>query len=143
MWVTPELVAEAVSPEAGMIWAQWASDPKDVTREFSITIQAGSTGERAKSQRVKQAQERVSTFIEINGALIAQGGVPAYDLVEAGLDLLKANGERNPDKYLLPPPPPMPAPAQPNMAPPDQAAAAGVPVVGEPPAEMLQMEGVA
>jgi hypothetical protein len=143
MWVTPELVAQAISPEAGMVWAQWASDPADVTREFSISIQAGSTGERAKALRAKQAEERIDRFIAINGALIAQGGAPAFDLVEAGMDLLRASGERNPEKYRLPPPPPMPAPMDP--------AAGGAPMEGEAmPAEMgapspnvIAMEGAA
>lgn len=141
MWVTPELVAQAVSPEAGMAWAQWASDPEDVTREFSISIQAGSTGERAKALRQQQAQERVQRFIEINGALMAQGSPPAFDLVEAGLELLRASGERNPEKYRLPPPPPPPpqpvAPPVPAGVEPQQEA------VPEPSPNVIPMEGAA
>jgi hypothetical protein len=108
MWVTPELVAKAVSPEAGLAWAQWSGDIEDVTREFSITIQAGSTGERAKAQREQRAKERLDMFIQVNGALMAQQQPPAFDLVEGAMEMLRASGERNPDKYLLPPPPPPP-----------------------------------
>jgi hypothetical protein len=145
MWVTPELVAQAVSPEAGMLWAQWASNPEDVTREFSISIQAGSTGERAKALRVQRAEKRLELFTNVNGALVSQGGAPAFDLVEAGLELLRADGERNPEKYRLPPPPPPPQ-AAPMAAPGQMPAEDGAPaeeMAAEPSPNVIPMEGAA
>jgi hypothetical protein len=94
---------------------------------------------------VQRAEKRLELFTNVNGALVAQGGAPAFDLVEAGLELLRADGERNPEKYRLPPPPPPPQ-AAPMATPGAMPAEDGAPaeeMAAEPSPNVIPMEGAA
>lgn len=108
MLVDPELVAKAAGPEAGQAWAMLAMDAEDLVREYSIGIMAGSTGERWRARRVQEAQESLNLYSMVNGELMAVGQAPAFDLLEAALELERARGSKNPERFLLPPPEPAP-----------------------------------
>ena len=130
MLVDPETVAKAVGPEAAQAWAGLSADAEDLVREYSIAIQAGSTGERYRARRVQEAQASLDLYAQVNDRQMAAGQPPAFDVVEAALALEKAKGSKNPERFLLPPPPPPPQ-IDPMTG---QPVAPGLEQMGQPPA---------
>jgi hypothetical protein len=130
LYVTPEQIAKAAGPESAMAWAQYAGNADDLVGEYSIGIQAGSSGERAQAQRTKEAQDTFSLLAQA-APLLAQVGTPV-DLKEAVLEIFRARRVRNPERFFPAPPPPPPAVAPQGMPAPQPQpgtpqAAAGMP----------------
>ena len=127
--VDPETVAKAVGPEAAAVWAQFAGDAEDLVREYSIGVAAGSTGERYRRMRVQQAQESLELYATTNEKLMAMGLPPKFDIGEAAIEVERAKGTKNPERFLLPPPPAQP-PQMPGMAPGGPAGPGGLEGIG-------------
>lgn len=122
--VSPEKVAQIAGPVAAQVWQAYAGNSEDLIGEYSIGIQAGSTGERAKQKKVEELRARLMDAMQINQAMApVTMGQPVVDVVAILKDIYKAGGDRRPDRYFIPvqpppPPPPMPPqgqPAQPGI----------------------------
>lgn len=114
--VAPEKVAAICGPMAAQVWTAYAGDSEDIASEYSIGIQAGSTGERAKTKKVEELRARLADAMAVNQAMAPINmGMPVMDVPAILKDIYKAGGDRRSDKYFLPPPPPpMPPPAPPQ-----------------------------
>ena len=100
--VTPEMVDKISGPVAAQIWGMLAPDMEDLTHEYSITIVAGSTGERAKQDKISRLMDMRKMCAQTNAEL----GYPAYNIQAIDMDIFSAIGEKRAQKYVNPPPPP-------------------------------------
>jgi hypothetical protein len=127
--VDPAKVEKACGPQQAWTWRLGTMDPEVLLEQYSVSIEAGSSGERAKGERVREAQDNLALFAQVNEGLLAMQQPPVFDLVEAALAILRARNVRNPEKYMLQQGPPAGMP--PGMPPSGEG---GVPpeVQGEP-----------
>lgn len=105
--VDPQLVARVVAPEKAQAFVQYAGEAKDLVREFSIGVRAGSTGKNARKRDVDEARETYEIAEHTNMTLVSFGLPPMYDLAAISMDLMESRRIRNPKRFLLPPPAPM------------------------------------
>ena len=111
--VPPEKIARVVGKKAALLWTLHTGDAEDITGEFTVGIAAGSSGERAKQQRIERMQREIDQAGKLNADRGAMGMPPKFDIEQMMLDLWKQDGQRRPERYVLPEPPPMlPPPMQ-------------------------------
>lgn len=124
--VSPEKITKIVGEREGLLWSMYARNADDFLHDFSIGIQAGSTGERARQQKIERLKETLALVQNLNGARLAKQMPPKWDEDEVGLELLRAQNIRRPERFQLEEPTPQPmagpgmpmpgaAPVDPNM----------------------------
>lgn len=100
--VDKDTVNKICGPKAAEIWAMLSPDMVDITHEYSISIVAGSTGERAKQDKIQRLMDMRKMCAQTN----AEVGYPAYNIQALDMDIFSAIGEKRAEKYVNPPPPP-------------------------------------
>ena len=118
--VQPDVVQQLAGERAALLWSMYDGDAAAFTREYTVGIQAGSTGERHRAKRVEMWRGFAQTADTANKA---QPMGPQFNLHEIALEIARANNVRRPERYELAPTP-LPGPAGPGMAP------AGMPQAG-------------
>lgn len=103
--ITGDTVERIAGKMAGVVWSVGANNPEDLIAEYSIGITAGSTGERAKREKIDRKMRLFDRMAMVNKM---QG--PVFDLPAVALDIAKMDGEKRAEKYLIPP---QPMPMQP------------------------------
>ena len=137
----PEKVAKIAGLKAKMLWTLMAGDIEDLTSEYSIGIQAGSAGQKAKAERISRFMRMFDRGIVLN----QQSGYAVVNLPMLWEDIFRADDERVPEKYILPPPPPMPMPppgAQGSAPGPEQPPAGPGPSSQAPPQGLPGIPGL-
>lgn len=94
----PDKVACIIGREKALLWAAYAGNSEDLVAEYSIGIQAGSTGERAQQQKFDDLTQFMMMANNVNASMQA----PVYNLVKISLDIARAKNFRRPQKYLNP-----------------------------------------
>ena len=114
--ITSDTIQRIAGQQAALVWSVGANNPEDLIAEYSIGITAGSTGERAKREKIDRKMRLFDRMAMVNKM---QG--PTFDLPAVALDIAKLDGEKRAEKYLVPPPPmPMePPPGEPGTQPPE------------------------
>lgn len=112
--VGPDKISAVAGDRAALLWQLYPYDPERFPLEYSIGIAAGSSGERAKQQRIDRLDRMMQRAVMVNQTRMQQGLPPAYDVQKIAEDIWKQDGIRRPQRYAAVPPP---APAQAPMAP--------------------------
>ena len=131
--VPPEKIAKLAGIRPAQIWQAYAGQADDFVSEYSIGIAAGSTGERAKREKIQRLTEHLKMCMELNSRRMQMGAPPSWDEDQISLEIARTNNIRRPERFKLAPPPPpqmMPPgmPGHPGQAvPPGAGAPAGNP----------------
>lgn len=131
--VQPDKIALIAGQKAAMLWSLHAADAEDFVCSYSVTVASGSTGQRARREKLNQLERLRQAGHEENQARISIGLPPAVDTLTIMLEAARADNNRNVDRFLLPGAQqsvPTPPAFPPGMAPPPGAP--GAP--GGPPA---------
>ena len=100
--LTPsEKVAKIAGPEGALLWSMASLDHEDVVAEYTIGVQAGSTGERAKRLQL----ERMSRFFDRAQTVNQTSPVPVFDTVAIAKKMLELDGIRRVERYFMLPAP--------------------------------------
>ena len=95
--VDGQTVAKIAGQVGALTWELHAGDQEDIISEYSITIQAGSTGERAKREKL----ERLALQFEQGQAINqASGGLPIVDLPGISTAMNEVSGDTEPDRFI-------------------------------------------
>lgn len=99
----PDKVVCIVGRQKAQLWMAYAGNAEDLAAQYSIGIQAGSTGERAIQQKFEDLTAFFALASEVNKASGAMPGMPQpYDLIKISQDVARAKNFRRPQKYLTP-----------------------------------------
>lgn len=93
----PETVGMVAGQLGAMLWAMHAGSGKDITAEYSIVVQAGSSGARAKEMRSENLKTEFESGVAINEAAM---GLPVIDLVGIHKSLAREGGSLEPDRFV-------------------------------------------
>ena len=118
--VEQEQVARITSVDGKQAWFEFTSD--EIAGEFDFEVEGGSTQPNNETARRQQAVSMMNAL----GPLIGQ----VIDPQEIARHVLQHGfGVKNPSKFLMPPPPPMPpeGEAPPEQGPPEEPMPEGVP----------------
>lgn len=100
--VDADTVRKICGPENAAIWELMAPDLDDLTHEYTITVVAGSTGERAKREKITRLQQMRMMMAASNKEL----GYERYDIAAIDMRIFEAMDEVGAEEYVKPPPPP-------------------------------------
>lgn len=100
--VDADTVRKICGAENAAIWQLMAPDLDDLTHEYTITVVAGSTGERAKREKVTRLQQMRQMMAASNQEL----GYERYDVAALDMRIFDAMDEVGAEEYVKPPPPP-------------------------------------
>jgi hypothetical protein len=118
-YMSGEQVVRVTGPDGANLWVNF--DRHDIAGEFDFQVEAGSTQPRNDTQRKQQAMQLFNTLLPFAQPLgpgaptVVDPAVLVEYLLREGFDV------KNPQKFLSPPPPPMPvdpATGQPLQLPP-------------------------
>lgn len=100
--VDADTVRKICGAENALIWEMMAPDLDDLTHEYTITVVAGSSGERAKREKITRLQQMRAMMAQSNKEL----GYERYDIAAIDMRIFQAMDEVGAEEYVLPPPPP-------------------------------------
>lgn len=127
--VSPEKIAKIAGRNEALLWSLYAGQADDFLAEYSVGVAAGSTGERARAQKLKKLTEWYQAGVEYNGRRIQMQSFPDFDEREVLLEMGRINNIRRPERNFREEPPPAP------LAPPMPGPMAGAPTPLEEQAE--------
>jgi hypothetical protein len=138
-YMTGEMAVRVVGQDGAPLWFNFDKD--HIAGEFDFEVEAGSTQPNNETFRRQSAQQ----LVEAMAPFAAAGVINHMELARL---VLERFGEKNPDRFLMAPPPPMlpPTPGQPPAAPGGEEAPPvppGPPPVAPqiPPEILAQLEG--
>ena len=115
LFLTTEQVARAVTPQGAEVWVPYGRE--DVTGEFDFEVQAGSTQPHNETFKRQQAVQLMNVMTPFIGQVVDPNAIAMHVLREGF-------GIKNPERFMMAQPPPMP-PGMPQGSPPDPGS--GVP----------------
>jgi len=139
--ITPDLVRKVAGDKAALLWSLEASSAEDFVAQYTVGIAAGSTGQRARREKLDRMERLRQAGHQENQALIGTGRPPAVDTLQIMREQAREDNIRNVDRFMLPgaqapmavpgvPPGPFP-PGAPGAAP-QLAGPGAVPAPGAP-----------
>lgn len=125
--VSPEKIAKIVGQNEALLWSLYAGNADDFLSEYSVGVAAGSTGERARAQKLKKLADWMEAGVAYNGRRLAMipPQFPDFDEKQVLLEMGRVNNIRRPERNFIEAPPPAVMPPPPVVDP--AAAAAGAP----------------
>lgn len=94
---SPEKVAKISGQRSALLWALNSSNVEDLISEYSITIQAGSTGERARRRRMEVLDAQFEQAQLVNQQA---NGLPIFNLTEMHKARSELNGDPDPSRFI-------------------------------------------
>lgn len=97
--VPAEKISNVTGMIGGLLWALHAGDGTDLTAEYSISIQAGSTGERSKRQKQEALNMKFERGMALNAAAM---GLPVIDVIGIEKAIAELEGDLDPERFINP-----------------------------------------